>query len=239
MNLKIALGLFIAFGVIVAPVNVYAQNKSILKLADEYALALRKYRAQKSRASVADVMRMGKAVAGDISQIEDLSDAEYALFKKKMQGFVVNREEILVIEPDLDFFARLSATRGTKVDAAFFALMRQIKPGSVFPAYIEMQTDVTGCTIYGNGAMTGLYGKALRFKKTYPNEYAGEVNEEINKIIEELTTETCACSSRASVEKEFRAFIKAFPKDKNTPAIKKRLANLKGNKEFRFYCQSG
>jgi len=240
MNMKItfAVILFVTFlGTAASPAH--SQNKSILQLADEYSLALRKYERQKSRTSVESVVRKGKAVGGKLEEIESLSAADYSLLEKKMRGFMVNREEILFIEPDLKFFARLAKTRGTKTDAAFFAVMREIKPENVWTAYIEQQTDVTGCTIYGNGALTRLYGKARQFKRAYPKAYVDDINEEIDEILTEFTGGTCACGGRAGVEKEFRAFIKTFPKDKNTPAIKKRLANLKKNKDFRFNCQSG
>jgi hypothetical protein len=240
MNMKItfAVILFAAF-LAIAALPVRSQNKSILQLADDYSLALGKYQRQKSRASVESVMRKGKAVGGKLDEIEALSDADYVLLEKKMQGFVVNRQEILFIEPDSMFFARLAKTRGTKADLAFFALMPQIRPQNVWAAYIDQQTDVTGCTLYGNGALTGLYGKALQFKRAYPKAYVVDINKEIDEILSEFTDGTCACGSRASVEKEFRAFIKTFPKDKNTPVIKKRLANLKRNKDFRFNCESG
>ena len=96
-----------------------------------------------------------------------------------------------------------------------------------------MQTDVSGCTIYGNGVLTTLYGKALQFKKTYPKAYIKDVNEEIDKILEEFIEGTCACGNRNSVLKEFRLFIKTFPNDKNTPRIKKRLTKLAKDKDFR------
>jgi hypothetical protein len=241
MNMKIALAavLFVIFcGVSASPV--YAQNKTILRLADEYSRTLRNFQARKSGVSVESLMRKGKSVAEEIYELESLTDAEYALLEKKMKGFVVNREEVLVINPDLAFFEQLAATRGTKTDAAFFALMREIRPGNVFAAYIEMQTDVTGCTIYGNGVPTALYGKALRFKKTYPRAYVADIDEEINEILNVFTRESvCACGDGNSVRREFRLFLRTFPKDKNTSLVRKHLANLEKNKENRFNCQSG
>ena len=186
--LLIKLMLMALFGVI----TVSAQNKTILQLADEYSIALKKYQQQKSQTSVESVLHKGKAVNNKIEEIESLSDADYALLEKKMKGFVINRDEVLYIEPDLKFFGQLSKSRGTKADIAFFDLMPAIKGDSVFATYIEMQTDVSGCTIYGNGVLTTLYGKALQFKKTYPKAYIKDVNEEIDKILEEFTEHTCA-----------------------------------------------
>ncbi|HEX8367060.1 MAG TPA: hypothetical protein VF604_00700 [Pyrinomonadaceae bacterium] len=241
MNLKVALvaGLFLIFcGAAASPV--YSQNKTILQLADEYSRTLGNFQARKSRMSIESLMRKGKAVAERLDELESLSEAEYALLEKKMKGFVVNREEVLVIEPDLEFFARLSGTRGTRADTAFFTVMREIKPDNVFRAYIEMQTDVTGCTNYGDGVLTSLYGKALQFKRAYPNAYAGEIDEEINEIPEEfITDDICACGEREKVFREFRLFIRTFPKDKNTPEIKKNLATLQKRKDAGFNCRSG
>ena len=218
---------------------VYAQNKTILQLADEYSIALKKYQQQKPTTSVESVLHKGKAVNNKIEDLENLSEADYTLLEKKMKGFVINRDEVLFIEPDLKFYTQLLKTHGTKADVAFINLMRQIKPDNFYAKYIEMQTDVTGCTIYGNGVLTTLYGKALQFKKIYPKAYIKDVNEETDKILEEFIEGTCACGNRNSVLKEFQLFVKTFPNDKNTPRIKKRLTNLVKNKEFRFNCQSG
>lgn len=216
---------------------VHAQNKSILILANEYALALKKVQRQKSKKSIEHLIDKGSAVADQSGELESLSEADYALLEKKMKGFVINREEILFIKPTFMFFTQFSKTHGTKADIAYFALMHEIKPDDVWSAYVEQQTDVTGCTIYGKGTLTRLYGKALRFKRSYPKAYVKDVNEEIDNILEEFTRGTCACGDRNGVLKEFQLFIKTFPKDKNTPTIKRRLANIEKN--FRFNCQSG
>jgi hypothetical protein len=238
MKIRRAVILFVMLAAIsVLPVG--AQNKSVMSLADQYALALRQFQTHKTRASMEGVVRKGNAVGEKLSELEDLSEAEYALLEKKMKGFVVNREETVYVKPDLKFFAQLAKTRGTSADAAFFGLMREIRPDNVWAAYLEQQTDYSGCTIYGNGNLTTLYGKALRFKRAYPQAYVSYIDEEIDGISSKFTGDVCACGNIGSVEKEFRLFIKTFPNDKNTPAVKKGLANLKKNKAFRFNCQSG
>jgi hypothetical protein len=218
---------------------VYAQDKSILKLADEYSLALAKFQRQNSKLSLENLFRKGQDVSEKWDELEDLSEADYARIEKKMKGFVINREEIIYIEPDLKFYAQLAKTRGEKSDIAFFNLMLQIKPDYVWAAYIEQQTDVTGCTRYGGGLLTRLYGKALQFKRTYPKAYKTEIDEEIDKIVSEFNDNICACGDRASVLREFRLFIKTFPRDKLTPKIKNYLKTVEAQKEFRYDCQSG
>ena len=238
MNLRHRAVIFL-FIVFTGQTAVYSQDKTILQLADEYSLALEKYERQKSKTSIESLLRKGNAVSEKIWVIEDLSADEYALLEMKMKGFVLNREEILYINPDLKFFAQLAKTHGIKSDVAYFALMRQIRPDNVWAAYIEQQTDVTGCTRYGSGLMTGLYKKALRFKSNYPKAYRAEIDEEISELTSKFRDNLCACGDRESVLREFRIFIKTFPRDKQTPKIKKYLKNPKSRKDFRYNCDSG
>lgn len=219
--------------------SVLAQNTSTLMLADQYSAALKKFQGQKRRTSVEGVLRKGKAVDEKPDDLESLSEAEYLQLEKKMKGFVVNRNEIVFVKPDSTFFARLAKSHGTKSDVAFFALMHAIRPDNVWVAYIEQQTDYSGCTSYGNGLLTELYRKALSFKKIYPKAYVSDVKNEINEILEEFTMGTCACGNRKGVLKEFRLFIKTFPKDKQIPEIRERLRKMKETNVFRFNCQSG
>jgi hypothetical protein len=222
----------------VAPAE--AQKKSILRLAENYSSALKTFQTRKTPVSLENVLRKGLIVTEKLDELENLSESDYSLLEKKMKGFLVNRTELVFIEPDLKFFSDLAAKRGTKADAAFFGLMREFKPNSVWAAYIEQQTDVTGCTIYGNGLLTKLYGKALQFKKKYPKSYVREVDEETDNILlNAFSDNVCACGDRNSVLKEYRSFIKTFPTDKKTPAVKKNLTTLEKSKDARFNCQSG
>jgi hypothetical protein len=238
MNLRRAT-IIVLFVVLFGQSNAYSQTKSILKLAGEYSTALKVFQQKKSRASVESLLRKGNFVADKLDELQELNESDYAMLEKKMKGFVVNREEVIYVKPDLKFFRMLSKTRGTKADLAFFTVMREIRPDSVWTAYYEMQTDVTGCTIYGNGVLTRLYGKALQFTRNYPKAYAAEIHEEIRGILEKFDETVCACGERAGVLREYRLFIKTFPRDKNTPAIKRNLANIQRGNGSRFKCQTG
>lgn len=121
----------------------------------------------------------------------------------------------------------------------FFSLLNEIKPDSVWAAYIEQQTDFTGCTIYGNGMLTRLYGKALKYKKAYPKVFTKHIDDEISEILQAFSESSCACGSTNGVQKEFRLFIKSFPRDKNTPDIRKNLKDIIKRGDFRFNCKSG
>ena len=77
MNLRNPLKIML-FIVFIGQAIVYAQNKTILQLADEYSIALKKYQQQKSQASVESVLHKGKAVNNKI---------EVILWLKKLRSF--------------------------------------------------------------------------------------------------------------------------------------------------------
>lgn len=219
--------------------HVFSQSKSILQRADQYSTVLRRFQTQKKNLSIERVIRKGKSVAEKYDELEALTDAEYAALEKKMKGYLINREEVLIIKPDLRFFSDLSQRKGTNSDVAYFSLMREIRPDSVWAAYLEQQTDVTGCTIYGRGFFAKFYRKLLKFKSAYPRSFVSDINEEITDLLQHFVDGTCACGTAAGVQKELRLFVRMFPKDKNTPRVKKKLIEIATKRDFRFNCLSG
>jgi hypothetical protein len=110
----------------------------------------------------------------------------------------------------------------------------------MWSAYIEQQTDYSGCTIYGKDILTRLYGKARQFRRQYPSAYNSDIKEEITDMKSEFTDGTCACGDSNGVIKEFQLFIKTFPGDEITPIAKKRLTDIQNKKTaIRFNCLSG
>lgn len=217
----------------------FGQSKQLLILANQYSVALKKYQKQRKPVSIESVYRKGKALSDKWEKLEALDDNEYSRFKRKMKGFLVNRQEVVFVEPDLKFFENQSRRYGLNSDVAYFKLMQRVKPDSVWAAYIEQQTDVTGCTKYGSGLLTRLYGDLLRFKKAYPNKYVADIKNEVDDIIAEFSVSGCSCGSFDGVLKEFRLFIKTYPKDPNTTKIRKNLTQIKTQQDFRPNCHSG
>ncbi|MDQ3129326.1 MAG: hypothetical protein M3Q99_01025 [Acidobacteriota bacterium] len=219
---------------------VYAQKTSILTLADRYSSALKKIEKQKTKGSIEAVYRRGRILADNLDELENLSEANYALVEKKMKGFVINRSAVIYVKPDVNYFKKLSKRLGTKSDIAFFILLGELRPESIGLNYIEQQTDYSGCTIYGKGILTGLYGKAKRFRRQYSSVYIEDIKEEIGDIKSNFTNGTCACGDSSGVIKEFQLFIKTFPKDEITPVVRKRLGEVQNKKTaIRFNCISG
>lgn len=220
--------------------RVYAQNNSILTLANRYSLALRKFEKRNAKGNIEAVYRKGQIVADKLDELENLSEADFTLVERRMRGFVVNRDEIIYVKPNVNFFRKLSKGIGTKSDIAFFTFLGELRTNSVWANYIQQQTDYSGCAIYGKGILTGLYGKAKQFRKQYPSAYIVDINEEIEEMKSEFTDSTCACGDSKSVIEEFQLFIRTFPADKITLIVRKRLKEIQNKKTpFRFNCISG
>lgn len=217
-----------------------AQNKSVLQLAKQYSQALTRIEKSRSRQSLENLFLKGAAVGEKLDEMENLPESEYALLEKRMRGFVINRVETVYVKSDNAFFKNLARRRGTAADVAFFNLAEEFRPGNVWAAFIQQQTDYSGCTDYGTGTLTRLHGKIYDFRRKFPSAYSSEVREMLEEINYRMTESTCACADQNSVAKEFRLFIKTFPKDKLTAQIKKRLKAIESKKsEIRFNCMSG
>ena len=61
-------------------------------------------------------MRNGRTV------LESLSDEEFGRLRRELPGAIINREEVLFVEPDPDYFKRLAAARGDEADRTFWSI---------------------------------------------------------------------------------------------------------------------
>lgn len=219
-----------------------AENKAIFNTVDQYSEAIGKFQSDIVKtSSLENVYHQGQAAASKlIPALESLSPVDFDSIVKKMRGYVINRDEVIFVLPDFKFFGELSKKQGTDADVAFFAFMSDLRPANVWPAFIEQQTDYSGCTDFGKGLLTNLYRKAVNFSDKNQTAYKIDIDEVIREIKAELTESTCACGDMDSAIKEFNLFISTFPAADVTPMIKKRILDIKSNKSFmRFNCTSG
>lgn len=89
---------------------------------------------------------------GGVSTLELLSEQEFTALGRELVGLLMNREEVVFVKPDVVFFRRLAA-RGDPADRAFFAALSSTYQESVWPIYIESQTEFSGCTRFGSGTL--------------------------------------------------------------------------------------
>ncbi|HEY6873171.1 MAG TPA: hypothetical protein VI298_10645 [Geobacteraceae bacterium] len=219
-----------------------AEDAAVFAAVDQYSEAIGKFQADTAmRGSLENVYHKGQAAAsGLVSVLESLSPEGYDSIVKKMRGYVLNRDEGIFVLPDFKFYYGLAKKQGTDADIAFFSFMSDFRPDNVWPAFIEQQTDYGGCTNFGAGVLTDLYGKGINRSKKYPSVYKRDIDEAIEQIRDELTVSNCACGDMDSVIKELELFIATFPADGLTPVVRQRLSDVKSRKStMRFNCISG
>ncbi len=173
-------------------------------------------------------------------KLESLSDDEFKRLQQELPGLLVNREEIVFIKPDVAYFTKLAAARGDDADRAFFAALKATYPESVWPTYVEQQTDYAGCTRFGSMSLVETYRVWSEFQRKYPDRYRASANEEASAVLGELTGSTCACGDAAAVEHELGEFLRTFPAVPDRAKVEERLQTLRARRSnIRMNCIAG
>ena len=115
----------------------------------DYASAMGELKTSRGKSPIEPVFEAGMQVSPQIQAIlPDLSESQYQQVQRQMQGFIVVREAIIVVRPSVDYFRTLTRKQGTKADRAFFDIYSRTEPdgNGPFPAYIQQQTEESGCS---------------------------------------------------------------------------------------------
>ena len=172
--------------------------------------------------------------------LESLPDEEFRRLGRDLRGAILNRDEVVFVEPNPDYFTTLAAARGDGADRAFFSAFKATYPKSVWPLYVEQQTDYGGCTRFGSMTLVETYRTWFDFQRTFRGRYAAGAQKETDAVIEQLTTSTCACGDLASVERELQRFRRRFPTSPARTKIDQRLQALRARRsEIRTSCVAG
>lgn len=215
---------------------------------ESYAKELRSVETAKSRVSLERLFLLAygmrgalvSAAEGQPSAIEELTDDEFASLGGRLRGLVVNRDDIVFAVPDAKFFEQLGERKGRTEDRLLLRLYHRTYDSSVWPVYVRQQTDHSGCTDFGPGKMTKLYGEWSHYRTLHPDKYARVVEGEVEKIVEALTKSRCACGPSGSVQSELRYFVHRHPGSPIIPSVRARLNELlHGEGNIRFNCTSG
>ncbi len=207
-----------------------------------YGQAVREWMAgQREHSKLSDIYQQGRTLAQQLApKLESLSEVDYAHLAETMRGFWVFREEVVGIEPKFDFFYALAKKSGTPEDVAFFGLMVQIYGQGTWPAYLEQQTDYSGCSRFGDGTLTTLFLAAQPLRRTMHGIYRTELDDLIRAMQAQLTSPTCVCGDANTVLKELTLFTKKMPRARFMDQVQQRISTIKaGKSQDRFMCQSG
>lgn len=212
-----------------------------------YLSTLRRLQSGRATPSVEETFSAAMAVdeallqkKGDGSLLESLPDAEYEALTKALPGIILNREEVVIAEPDPSFFQALAKKYGKPADIEFFRNYLATLPNGVFKSYVEQQTDYSGCTAFGKGELVRRYAGWLAYRSSYPQAYLNQVTEQLTAIEAEVTEGTCACGSRDEVLRELRQFADRFPASPVIMNLLKRIREIQESASpIRFNCVSG
>lgn len=158
--------------------------------------------------------------------LESLSDAEFTHLVHELPGVLISREDIVFVKADLAYFTRLATSHGDDADRAFFAALKATYPDSVWPVYIEQETDYSGCTRFGSMSLVDAYQTWSEFQHKYPGRYTAAAQQEVHAILRELTGSTCACGNLEAVEKELQRFNRRFPTSAARGKVDQRLQDI-------------
>ena len=195
--------------------------------------------------SVEEVFRLataaGKEIEADITKADEArvagADAKPTLLE--LEGLAISWEEAIFAKPKPDFFLALARSHGRKQDRTFFELLLATKPDGVWPAYLEQETDVTGCVRFDLPELPSLYARWLAFRDSHPKAYQDDADRELLELDRWLKSD-CSCGGRETVIEGLSAILRAAPKAPSSLDLKTRLDAVRnGEASLRFNCHSG
>jgi hypothetical protein len=183
----------------------------------------------------------GKEIEADIAKADEAraagADAKPAL--TELEGLAISWEEAIFAKPRPDFFLSLARSGGRPVDRAFFELLLATRPDGTWPAYLQQQTDVTGCVRFDLPELPSLYARWLAFRDHHPEAYRADADREVAEL-ERWVKGDCSCGGRETVIQGLEAILRAAPEAPRSAEIRARLEAIRsGTATFRFNCQSG
>jgi hypothetical protein len=200
---------------------------SLVRRAGEYGRELSRIEASGKTVSLEEMLQQGNEIAAELKPvIERFSPEDYASVEKNMKGYVVNREEVILVEPDTRFFSKLAGKIGTAHDQLYFNYLLKVMPDGFWPVYITRQTDVGGCIDYGNGSLSTLYKEGTGIAPKLAGYYREQIDRTLEDIAEQLTAGACACGTIASVKIELQAFLDMNPKASIVEKVRARMDSL-------------
>jgi len=176
----------------------------------------------------------------DGTYLESVGQDQFDALSGLLRGMILNREELVVAQPDPAFYLDLALRFGGNADVEFFRNYSATFPDGVWRSYLEQQTDATACTDFASGQLVERYAGWLSFRSSYPGRYSETVGSKIEASEQELTEGSCACGTQEEFVRELATFAERFPRSPATPGILERIQEIRrGRATVRFHCESG
>ena len=166
---------------------------------------------------------------GSPSLVESMTPEQFAELRA-LGGVVASRDEAIFIRPDVKYFRGLARAHGDQTDRAFFAALEATYPDSVWPVYVQQQTDLGGCTRFGTLSVAGEYVRWADFLTRHPTRYRDDATKESDAAFKALTASTCACGEPATVERELEHFLRTVRPSAARTAVEARLQSVRAGR---------
>lgn len=217
-----------------APATMTDGMVKVHQLTGEYVTLLGQWQQSSKKQGLEPVLDKGQEAAVAILKVADnLTDADFKALEAQLPGYLMIRNEILVIAPDPAFFLGIAKQKGKPVDIAFFDLMRQTLNG-YWPTTMEQLDHLSGCSRFGSGELVRLYGGWKTFERQFPHAYQKALQDPNlllrHDIEDQLLNGDSACEGPDSVIQELERFVVTYPKSELTPQLQKRIETLKQGK---------
>jgi hypothetical protein len=209
---------------------------------NETVAAVRRHEATVEQAfiRVGDLEQLLTARTGDdLSVLDRMTEGELEELARRLPGVQVWRGETEGVAIEPAFFGDLARRFGTDADVQFFTRRGLTYPdGGFCPAYVEQQTDLTGCISYGTGKIVSAYARWSAYQQDYPGHYTHAVRVMLEEATELLTTPQCACGEQAAVTGELALFLRRFRTAGASPKAARLLDAVRAGKSgMRFKCE--
>ena len=112
-----------------------------------------------------------------------------------MKGYVVNREEVILVEPDTRFFSKLAAKTGTAQDGSILISCLRSCPTVIGRSIYRGRPTWEGVSISGIARSRHCIGKGPVCCRNSPGIIGQQVDGTIADIADQLTAGTCACGT--------------------------------------------
>ncbi len=218
-----------------------AEVASLVRRAGEFGDEVSRVEASGRTASLEGLLRRGNELASELKPvIEQLSDQDFVAVERGMRGYVVNREEVILVEPDTRFFSKLAGRIGTAQDRLYFDFMLKARPDGYWPAHVRRLTDAGGCVEFGSGSLSALYKEGRARLPKLAGYYRHQLDGTLEDLARQVTAGTCACGDIASVKKELRIFVEMNPDAPVAGAVRARTEALeRGTQAVTERCVGG
>ena len=233
MNVRVA-GFVLLFSFLVAG----AASADAPPGAYAYADLFERVRTSARPAPIESLLVFGLAVGDSLPPLDQMDDSTLARTASLMQGFELLHDGVYEgLAPNFAFFDSLAREKGDDADVAIFRTIRATMNDGYMPSYVQQQTDYSGCTRFGSGALVEAYGLWKSFLERYPGRYVARSTMDFEDVRDELLSGDCACDDRASVVRELDLFLKRYPRGVFPGLVRARREEVRSGKaKIREHC---